>query len=88
MSENEKLKNEVRELLAGEKSPSLYMKKAFVDSATGQISLKLPRDFVLEAGIGEQTEFKLVFNPSTKEIEEADRSIFIIYGKEKEQPTK
>lgn len=85
MEKTEKLIKEVKELLAGEKNPIISTKKILYDKKTNQFSIKIPREQALAGKLKENREIKIVINPSSKELEESQRSHFIIYGKEKKQ---
>ncbi len=84
MNQEEKLKKEARELLTGGKTTLPSEKKIIYDEKAKQFSIKIPRDIASAAQLNPGSEIKLVVNPSEQEIEEAQRSHFIIYGKEKQ----
>jgi hypothetical protein len=85
MSNSEALKNEVRELLAGKKSPLREMKKIIESKNTGQLSLKIPKSLALASQFKGGQELVFVVNPDESDFENAYRSHFIIYAKEKEE---
>ncbi len=66
MDEKERLINEVKGLLAGEKSSISKTKSIILDKKTKQLSIKIPKEIGSAGLLNEHTEVKIVFNPSKK----------------------
>jgi hypothetical protein len=88
MVDEEKLKNEVRELLAGKKPTLRETKNVIEDSNTNQISIKIPKGLALAGQLSKNCEIIIAVNPDETDFEKAFRSHFIIYAKEKEESIK
>lgn len=84
MNETERLKKEVKELLAGDKTSTSETKKVLNDEKAKQFVIKIPTKLALGAKLNENKEVKIVVNPTVDDWEEAFNSPFIIYGKTKE----
>ena len=83
MSEEERLKKEVKDLLSGGKLRIDETKKILLDKSTKQFSLKLPKKIAESSGINKESEFKIIFNPKREDFEEAFDSDLLIYEKRK-----
>ncbi len=81
----EELRREAKEILAGGKSSLSSTKKVFYDQKAKQFSIKIPKDVASGALLSPGSEVQMIVNPTTQELEEIQKSHFIIYGKEKEQ---
>lgn len=85
MDKEETLKREVQNLLAGKKSSLSISKNIIYDKTAKQFVIKIPRELALAGGLTGESRINIVINPSNKELEESQKSHFIIYGKEKNQ---
>ena len=88
MNQKEKLKKEVREVLAGGKTSLVTVKSIIQDKQTKQFSIKLPKEIALAAKLNSKSKLKIIVNPTKEEIEEVSGAHLIIYEEEKEKPTK
>lgn len=79
----EKLKNEVIDLLTDGKEPLKGTKKVAYDKKIKQYSIKIPKNIADGARLDDKTEFEMIINPSQIDIENAIESHFIIYAKTK-----
>lgn len=58
-------------------------KKVIYDRTTGQVSIKIPKNISLKKSINKDSVFEIVFNPTEETTEEAKKSGFLIYLKER-----
>lgn len=81
MKEKKDIFDEVKELISEGQEEIFIEKKIVYDKLTNQASIKIPKSFALKAGLNENTEFNLVFNPTEKTFEKINKSKFVIYLK-------
>lgn len=60
----------------------IHEKKVVYDKKTGQVSIKIPKDFALKKGVDQNTIFEIVLNPTEETLEKIKDVRFAIYPKE------
>jgi hypothetical protein len=76
---NEKIINEVLEVISDGKSEIKEEKKIIYDKTTQQASIKIPKSIALKSGLKEDSIMQVVFHPkeSLDEINESDLVIYL-----------